>query len=49
MIGEGEGHAALFLRIYYGRKRLKSLQNALLEVLGDSPEDLQKALILSRY
>ena len=49
MIGEGEGHAALFLRVYYGRKRLKSLQNALLEVLGDSPEDRQKALILSRY
>ena len=49
MVSEGERHARLFLSVYYGCKRLNNLKNDLLEVLGDSPEDLQKALILSRY
>ena len=48
-IDKGEIQAALFLSAYYGCKRLNDLQNALPEVLGDSPENLQKALILSRY
>lgn len=49
MIGEGERHAALFLRIYYSCQRLNNLKNDLPEILGDSPEDHQKALILSQY
>ena len=48
-VSEGERHAHLFLSIYYGCKRLNNLQNDLLKVLGDSPENLQKVLILSRY
>ena len=49
MIGDGEIHAGLFLRVYYSCQRLNNLKNDLPEVLGDSPEDLQKAFILSQY
>ena len=47
MISEGEGHAALFLRIYYGCKRYSDLRNALIDlnIPANSPEDHQKALI----
>ena len=46
MIPEGERHAALFLRVYYGCKRYNELRNAVidLEISEDFPEDHQKSL-----
>ena len=49
MISNGEIDTALFLSIYYKCKHLSDLRNELLDVLGDSPEDLRIARILSEY
>lgn len=40
MIGEGEMHAALFLRVYYSCKRFNDLRNILLDILSNSSADL---------
>lgn len=48
-IGEGEKHAALFLGVYYGCKRLNAFKNELPQIIGDTNEDVKKSLQILNF